>query len=133
MSWARVLGVKQVRALACLIGSAAPSSRGTGIHLTTMRQLEKLGLIAACDQALGIDVYSRVRVTPAGFRAWADILEVRLFGKAFDTKATDGLAAATAEAPRLPHCVHGNPLEDGAGDALMPSCDCAPDLARVRS
>lgn len=77
MSWANVLSDSQVKALACLYSSAAPSSRATGIWLGTIQALGKLGLVEAKDGG-HIEPNTEVNVTPAGFRAWADVLEDRL-------------------------------------------------------
>lgn len=79
MSWALVLNDAQERALAILKSSAAPSAHATGIRLTTIQSLERLGLVEGqspiAGVGCGIESGIPVRVTPAGFRAWADILE----------------------------------------------------------
>ncbi len=76
MSWAKVLSDSQVKALACLYSSAAPSAGATGIWLGTIQALGKLGLVEAWDKG-HIESNTNVHVTPEGFRAWADILEFK--------------------------------------------------------
>lgn len=124
MSWARVLNEHQVRTLSCLYSSAAPSVQRTGTRLQTVQSLMRLGLVETrrADDDITIDPYAEIRVTPSGFRAWADILEDLKKERALEAKAVRALAAATV--PRLPRCPHGNALQDHGGDALMPSCGC---------
>lgn len=82
MSWALVLNDAQERALSCLYSSGSPTAYATGIRLSTIRSLAGMGLVEGLTAIDGvtyavadIDVYTPLRVTPAGFRAWADILE----------------------------------------------------------
>jgi hypothetical protein len=84
MSWALVLNDAQERALFCLYSSAAPTADASGVHLTTIRSLARLGLVDGRTSTPGvmcaadaIDVLTPVRVTPAGFRALADLVEAQ--------------------------------------------------------
>lgn len=80
MSWARVLNGKQRQALAVLVSSASPTSRLTGVNLATIKALAHLGLVdfprsVLSDPIKDAGPNEHVRVTPGGFRAYADVVE----------------------------------------------------------
>jgi hypothetical protein len=80
MRWVTVMNHAQKQALGILISTATPTSRLTGINLATLKTLAKLGLVEFNESVLAdpnkhAGPNEPARVTPVGFRAWADIVE----------------------------------------------------------
>lgn len=68
---------RQRIALSMLISSAAPSSRGTGVRLGTIKALVRRDIVRPYGKSDPVNVDTYVSVTPLGFRVWANLIECR--------------------------------------------------------